>query len=79
MLITHEVASGRSSQGCLDASLSQLREELACPESLTDDSRQRLLELNRLLTRLTALDGEYSRVSFSKPAVSALQCTGAVA
>ena len=79
MLITHEVASGRSSQGCLDASLSQLRDELACPENLTDDSRQRLLELDRRLARLTALDGEYSRVGFSESAVSALECIGAVA
>jgi hypothetical protein len=56
-----------------------LRQELACPENLTDDSRRRLLELDRRLTRLKALGIEHSRVSFSQTAVSALKGIEAVA
>jgi len=79
MLITHEAESGQPRQGSPGASLSQLREQLACPENLTDDSRQRLLELDRRLTRLEALGDEHFRVSFSQSAASALENIGAVA
>ena len=79
MLITQEVESGRSGQGSPGASLSQLRQELASPESLSDDSRQRLLELDKRLSRLTALGGEHFRVGFSQSAVSALADIEAVA
>ena len=79
MLITQEVENGRSEQGSFGASLSQLREQLACPENLTTDSRQRLLELDRRLTRLTTLGGEHFRVGFSRSAVSALKSIEAVA
>jgi hypothetical protein len=79
MLITQEVESGRSGQGSPVMSLSRLREDLACPENLTHDSRQRLLELDRRLTRLTTLGGEHFRVGFSRSAVSALKSIEAVA
>ena len=79
MLISQEAKSGQPEQGSPGASLSQLREQLACPENLTDDSRQRLLELDRRLTRLTELGGEHFRVGFSQLAASALESIGAVA
>jgi len=78
MLITQEAKSGRPRQGSPGISLSQLREQLACPENLTDDSRQRLLELDRRLKRLNALGNEHFRVSFSESAASALAGVGAV-
>jgi len=79
MLITQNAESGQPRQGSPGVSLSQLRDELACPENLTDDSRQRLLELDRRLTRLVDLGDEHFRVSFSESASSALQGIGAVA
>ena len=79
MLITQEAKSGQPRQGSPGVSLSQLREQLACPENLTNDSRQRLLELDGRLTRLTALGDEHFRVSFSESAASALAGIGAVA
>jgi len=78
MLITQEAKSGRPRQGSPGISLSQLREQLACPENLTDDSRQRLLELDRRLKRLSALGNEHFRVSFSESAASALAGVGAL-
>ena len=78
MLITQEAKSGRSRQGSLVAGLSQLREQLACPENLTEDSRQRLLELDRRQKRQEALGNEHFRASFSEAAVSALESVGAV-
>ena len=78
MLITQEAESGRSGQGSPGASLSQLRQQLACPENLTDDSRQRLLELDRRLKRLSVLGDERFRVSFSESAASALAGVGAI-
>jgi hypothetical protein len=79
MLITQKAKSGRSRQGSPGASLSQLREELACPENLTDDSRQRLLELDGRLTRLGLMGDGRFRVGFSEAAVSALKNIEAVA
>ena len=79
MLITQKVKSGRPGQGSPGVSLSQLRQELACPENLTDGSRQRLLELDRRLTRLETLSVEHLRVGFSQAAVSALESIEAVA
>ena len=78
MLITQKAKSGRPRHGSLGVSLSQLREQLACPENLTDDSRQRLLELDRRLKRLKTLGNGHFRVSFSEPAASALASVGAV-
>ena len=78
MLITQEVESGRPRQGGLPVSLSQLRQQLSRPENLTEDSRQRLLELDGRLKRLVTLgDGQF-RVSFSESAASALASIGAV-
>lgn len=79
MLITQKAKSGRPRQGSLGSGLSQLREQLACPENLTDDSRQRLLELDRRLKRLKTLGDGHFRVGFSDSAVSALASIGAVA
>ena len=78
MLVTQKAKSGRPRHGSLGAGLSQLRQQLACPENLTDDSRQRLLELDRRLKRLSTLGNEYFRVSFSESAASALASIGAV-
>lgn len=78
MLITQEVKSGRPGQGSLGSSLSQLRQQLASPENMTDDSRQRLLELDRRLTRLETLGDGRIRVAFSESAASALTSIGAV-
>ena len=78
MLITQNAESGCPRQGSLDAGLSQLREQLACPENLTDDSRQRLLELDRRLKRLGTLGNEHFRVSLSEPAASALASVVAI-
>lgn len=72
MLITQNAESGRPRQGCPGLGLSQLREQLACPENLTNDSRQRLLELDRRLKQLSTLGNEHFRVSFSASAASAL-------
>lgn len=79
MFISHNAESGRSGHGSPAASLSQLRQELSCPENLTDDSRQRLLELDRRLTRLTAMVDGRLRVGLSESAVSALESIEAVA
>ena len=79
MLITQEAKSGQPEQGSPGASLSQLRRQLACPENLTVDSRQRLLELDRRLARLETLSVEHLRVGFSQAAVSALKSIEAVA
>ena len=79
MLITQEVESGASRQGSFGVSLSQLRDQLACPAKMTNDSRQRLLELDERLKRLTALGDERFRVGFSDEAIVALQGAGAVA
>jgi len=46
---------------------------------MTDDSRQRLLELDRRLTRLASLGGEHLRVGFSDAATAALDGFEAVA
>ena len=78
MLITQNVKSGRPGYGSPGISLSQLREQLACPGNLADDSRQRLLGLERRLERLGALSDGHFRVSFSELAASALASTGAV-
>ena len=78
MLITQEAKSGQPRHGSPEVSLSQLREQLACPENLTRDSRQRLLELDRRLKRLGVLGNEHFRVSFSESAVSALAGVGAI-
>ena len=78
MLITQKAKSGRPGHGSPGVSLSQLREQLACPENLTDDSRQRLLELDGRLKRLGALGNGHFRVSFSESAASALASIGAV-
>ena len=78
MLITQEAKSGRPRQGSPGISLSQLREQLACPKNLTDDSRQRLLELDGRLKRLKALGNGHFRVSFSESAASALAGVGAL-
>jgi hypothetical protein len=79
MLITQEFEIGESGQGSPGASLSQLRQELACPENLSENSRQRLLELDKRLARLTTLGGEHFRVGFSQSAMSALADIEAVA
>ncbi|MCP4377977.1 MAG: hypothetical protein GY794_17605 [bacterium] len=79
MLITQKTKSGQSRQGRPVAGLSQLREQLACPKSLTDDSRQRLLELDKRLKRLSVLCDEHFRVGFSESAALALEGTVAVA
>jgi|GEM_PF-2233287 len=78
MLITQEAESGRPRQGSLRVSLSQLRQQLARPENLTEDSRQRLLELDGRLKRLVTLGDGHFRVSFSESAASALASIGAV-
>ncbi|MDP6545187.1 MAG: hypothetical protein QGH60_14465 [Phycisphaerae bacterium] len=78
MLITQNAKSGRSGQGGPGTGLSQLREQLAHPENLTEDSRQRLLELDGRLTRLEALGYGHFRVSFSESAALALESAGAV-
>ena len=79
MFITQEAKSDRPRQGSPGSNLSQLRQDLACPENLSDDSRQRLLELDRRLTRLAALGGEHLRVGFSDAAIAALGGAEAVA
>jgi hypothetical protein len=79
MLITQKAKTGRTGQGSSATGLSQLREQLVCPKSLTDDSRQRLLELDKRLKRLSVLCNEHFRVSFSELAVSALEGTVAIA
>jgi len=78
MLITQEAKSSRPGQGSPVVSFSQLREQLACPENLTDDSRQRLLELDGRLKRLGILGDECFRVSFSESAALALSGVGAI-
>jgi len=78
MLTTQEAKSGLPRHGSPEVSLSQLREQLACPENLTHDSRQRLLELDRRLKRLGILGNEHFRVSFSESAASALAGVGAI-
>jgi hypothetical protein len=79
MFITQKSKSEPPRQGSHGSDLSQLRHELACPDNLTDDSRQRLLELDRRLTRLASLGGEHLRVGFSDAAIAALDGVEAVA
>ena len=79
MFITQKSKSEPPRQGSHGSDLSQLRHELACPDNLTDDSRQRLLELDKRLKRLSVLCNEHFRVSFSELAVSALEGTVAIA
>ena len=56
--------------------LDELRSCLAEPSRLTNQHRQRLLELVRRLDRVRALGDEYAGITLSDSAVAALKATG---
>ena len=66
-------------QGCRANAFAELRRDLATPSALSDGHRQRLLELARILARVQALGGEYSRVDLSPEAMAAVNNCAAVA
>ncbi len=73
MLIPQQACDRRVRQGRRSVTFAQLRKELASPsELLSDEQRQRLLELAKRLERIKALGDEYDRVDFSEAATAAL-------
>jgi len=77
MLIPQSAQCETSSrQGRRAVKLDELRSCLAEPSRLTNQHRQRLLELVRRLDRVRALGDEYAGIRLSDSAVAALKATG---
>jgi len=77
MLIPQSAQCETSSrQGRRAVKLDELRSCLAEPSRLTNQHRQRLLELVRRLDRVRALGDEYAGITLSDSAVAALKATG---
>ena len=64
-----------SRQGRRAVKLDELRSCLAEPSRLTNQHRQRLLELVRRLDRVRALGDEYAGIRLSDSAIAALKAT----
>jgi hypothetical protein len=74
MLISRDALGGATGwQGCRPATLADLRQQLAMPLRLSEEHRQRLLELTQRVARVQAMGGRYGRVSLSEHAALALR------
>ena len=72
MLISQSAQGGPAgTNGLASVDIAELRRQLANPSTVSDATRQRLLQLARRLARVRALRDEYLRVDFS-PYVAAI-------
>jgi hypothetical protein len=75
MLIPRNALSETDRHGRQNVSLTELRSALGDPSRLTDDQRQRLMELQRKLDRVRALGDGYAGIELSEDARNAIQTT----